>query len=336
MLTSTSFPPRPSVVETSLWHLYWQAAWGRNFFVDAELPARIRGRLLGAQRFPGRMLVDYLILPGEIHALVQISQGEDVRGVVRAVGNVVSRWVRRAEPIRSPVMAGPCRVHAIASSEEMCSEAWMMAWRPVFLKLCATPTHYPHGSLRIALGLTPSRGFDARTMLLAFATPIPEARERMRRRFSRRPSEGETLSWELRHGLAPARLEGSGYGAGAAVHDTAAALVAAADTAGLRGALHLLERWVAAKLDPKDPPALDDSSRQAARGRALVACLAVRHRLCSAAEVARHFSRARATLSEQMTASRARAADRQIVGAPVDRIIAEAVALARDRKTAVR
>ena len=47
--------------------------------------------------------------------------------------------------------------------------------------------------------------------------------------------------------------------------------------------------------------------------RALVACLALDHVLCSAASVARHFGKAKATLSEQMTEPRRRPADQAIL-----------------------
>ncbi|EGJ11065.1 hypothetical protein [Rubrivivax benzoatilyticus] len=67
----------------------------------------------------------------------------------------------------------------------------------------------------------------------------------------------------------------------------------------------------------------------AARGRALVACLAMQHQLCSAASVARYFHRAKSTLSEQMTACRARALDRTILQTPAQRIVDEAAALTR-------
>lgn len=58
-----------------------------------------------------------------------------------------------------------------------------------------------------------------------------------------------------------------------------------------------------------------------ARARALVAGLAVRSGLCPAASVARHFSRARATLCEQMAASRQREEDRQLLGTPIQLIL---------------
>jgi len=65
-----------------------------------------------------------------------------------------------------------------------------------------------------------------------------------------------------------------------------------------------------------------------------VACLVVDCRLCSAASVARHFRRAKATLSEQMAACRRRPADQAILRVPMQRIIEEASALqARARAT---
>ena len=77
------------------------------------------------------------------------------------------------------------------------------------------------------------------------------------------------------------------------------------------GALALLTGWVAAKIQTTIVLDLHaGSSDMDARGRALVACLAVAHRLCSAASVARYFRRTKSTLSEQMAACRARSADR--------------------------
>ena len=65
----------------------------------------------------------------------------------------------------------------------------------------------------------------------------------------------------------------------------------------------------------------------AAKVGALVAGLAVNHRLCSAASVARHFHRAKATLSEQMTACRSRPADQLILATPLRRILDESASL---------
>lgn len=68
--------------------------------------------------------------------------------------------------------------------------------------------------------------------------------------------------------------------------------------------LALLSIWSAAKLRLESPLALHEApTAAAARGRALVACLAVDHRVCSAASVARYLHRAKATLSEQIVAS---------------------------------
>ena len=97
--------------------------------------------------------------------------------------------------------------------------------------------------------------------------------------------------------------------------------------------LKLLEAWVLTKLGlhgQVDLHAARDGI--GARGRALVACLAMDHGLCSAASVARHFHRAKATLSEQMSACRARPADQQLLRTPVLRLIEEAVALPLRRK----
>ena len=113
----------------------------------------------------------------------------------------------------------------------------------------------------------------------------------------------------------------------------AAGLVAAAGPEGIDGALRLLEAWVVAKIGAQAAVDLH-GSRDAvgARGRGLVACLAVTHGLCPAASVARHFRRAKATLSEQMTACRAHPQDRQILDTPAQRIVDEAVALVSTRR----
>lgn len=105
-----------------------------------------------------------------------------------------------------------------------------------------------------------------------------------------------------------------------AVDAAAASLIAAGGSYGIDGALELLGDWVGAKIHPSAHVELKTGSRAlAARARALVACLAVDHRLCAAASVARHFHRAKATLTtlcEQMSACRSRAADQLILAAP--------------------
>src|SRR5688572_27730672 len=49
------------------WHICWQAALGRDLLVDAAMADRIRWRLIQAHDKPGRALVDYLLVPSEIH-----------------------------------------------------------------------------------------------------------------------------------------------------------------------------------------------------------------------------------------------------------------------------
>jgi hypothetical protein len=314
---------------TGTWSLCWQAAVGRNFFVDPTLIARIRGRLIGAHQRSGRVLVDFVLLPTEIHAVAQIQTDDSVGGVARAFGNVLSRWVREVQPVRSPVLAGPFHAHPIESIDALRSEFRMLAWRPVLQKLCTTPTHHPHGALRIALGLTPSKGFDARPMLQPFGDSVPLARAALKRWVSGRPTEQEWREWELTRGLELATgSAGLHPFLAKTVDGSAAALIAAGGSYGVEGALELLERWVSARIHPTGPLDLRTSADPlAARGRALVAGLAVAHGLCSGAAVARHFLRAKATLSEQLSACRARPSDRLLLATPLRRILEESAAL---------
>jgi hypothetical protein len=321
-----------------LWHLCWQAAVGRDFFVHPSLPGRIRERLIQAHNCRGRVLVDYVLLPTEIHVLAQLQPDEAAGDVARAIGNVVSRWVRQAQPVRSPVLAGPHLAHRLASVAELRTDIRMLAWRPVYLGVCHTPSHHPHGALRIALGLTPVQGFDSRWLLCLFGDTVPQARETLRGWVSRRPSEQAWREWELTRGLSLAMgSAGPQPHMAREVRSAGAAALVAAGCDGIDGALGLLELWVALKIGL--PAAADlraGGDGASARGRALVACLAVRHQLCSAASVARYFGRAKATLSEQMTACKARTSDRPIIATPVRRIVDEAHALASDRVKASR
>ncbi len=329
MRSAIASPNQNPDAASTTWALCWQAAVGREFFVHPSLHQRIRARLIGAHRRSGRVLVDYVLLPTEIHAVSQIRIGDSVGGVARAFGNVLSRWVREVQPVRSPVLAGRYRAEPIPSVEGMCNEVRMLAWRAVFLGLCSTPTHYPHGALRIALGLTPAKGFDARPLLRSFGESIPQSRDSLRRWIARRPCEQEWRAWELTKGLALATGSvGPRATMARPVGGSAALLVAAGGTYGIDGALELLETWVAAKIHPASVLNLHCAScATSARGRALVACLAVTHRLCTAASVARYFSCAKATLSEQMAACRSRASERHIMETPISRILEESAAL---------
>lgn len=323
---------------SEMWALCWQAAVGREFLLQPSLVARIRSRLIGAHQRSGRELVDFVLLPTEIHVAVHIGAEDSSGGVARAFGNVLSRWVREAHPVRSPVLAGPYQALQILTVEELRAETRMLAWRPVFLGLCLTPSHYPHGALRVALGLTPAKGFDSRPLLRNFGDTVPQARAALRRWIARRPSEQEWHAWELTRRL---KLATGSVGPqptmAKAVGSAAAALIAAGSTHDVDGALRLLEVWAVAKIQPSNGLNLHEGrSAVAARGRALVACLAVAHRLCSAASVARHFNRAKATLSEQMTACQARSTDRAILATPLQRIVGESQALLAARSNAHR
>ena len=314
----------------AIWHVCWQAAVGRAPFIEPPLDVRIRARLLDAHRRPDRMLVAYLLLPTEIHVVAGLAPGEDAGDLARGVGNIVARWVRETHAVRSPVFGGPYRAQRILSADAVRSELRLLAWRPVFQGLCSTPSHYRHGAFRVALGLTPADGHDARPLLSLFGDAVQPARAGLRAMLARRPPTGECRQWELARGLALATgTVGPGPVMAREVRGAAAALVAAAGPDGIDGALRLLEVWVKAKLGlpvQVDLRAATDSA--GARGRALVACLAVDHQLCSAASVARHFGRAKATLSEQMKACRVRAAVQQVLRTPVNRIVEEALALA--------
>ena len=305
---------------------------GRTFFGDPALHAKVRERLIRAHAVPGRVLLDYVLLPTEIHVLAQLPPGQVAGDLARAVGNVVSRWVGQTQPMRSPVLAGPYLAHRVSSMAELRGDVRMLAWRPVCTGACNTPSHYAHGALRIALGLSPGRGFDSRGLLQMFGDTVPQARAALRRWVSGRPDEQAWREWELLRGL---RLAMGSVGPQPQMArpmrgaSGAAALVAAGGD-GIDGALRLLETWVALKLGLRDAADLHDGTGSIrAHGRALVACLAVSQRLCPAASVARHFGRAKATLSEQMAACRARSGDEAILATPARRIVDEGTACLR-------
>jgi hypothetical protein len=324
------FPDQEIPPDSTLWHLCWQAAVGRNFLAHPSLPMRIRYRLIDAHEDHDRLLLDFLLLPTEIHVVSALAPGDSPGRLARAVGNVVARWVRDFQPVRSPVLAGPHRATRIKSVPELREQVRMLAWRPVHLKLCRTPTHHSHGSVRVALGHNVAHGFNAWPLLSLFADTVQTARKALRRWLASRPSGEAVRYWELTRGLA---LASGSVGPQPVMArelraEGAAALAAAAGPAGIDGALRLLETWVAARLDAKGTLDLQaHGGPLASRGRALVACLSVDHGLCSAASVARHFCRAKATLSERMSACRRSTADQAILRLPITRIIEEGTAL---------
>lgn len=314
------------------WHIVWQAVEGRELAANAALVERIRRRLLDAHRLPGRALLHYLVTPGELHLLSRLPAGTSPGDLARAIGNIVARWVRQAQGVPGIVFAGRFRACAIESDEAARNEFRMLAWRPVALGLCRAPTHHANSSLRATLGLKRAMGFDALAPLRLFGDSVPEARAALRDRIARRPSAIELRQWELTRGMALAPGDAGTFSpVTRRVRGLAAALVAASQPPGIDGALGLLERWVLLKLGCRDVPGLGPRHSPAgARGRALVASLAVQLDLCSAASVARHFGRAKATLSERMAASRHAPEDQAILGMPLGRVVAEAIGL-RDR-----
>lgn len=318
--------PSATIAPTSRWHLHWQAALGRSFLVDPTLAPRIRDRLIVAHARRGRVLVDYAILPTEIHLIAQIEDGDSPGEVAGSIGNAVSRWVQEAQQVRSPVMGGPFRRFRLESDDDVRREIRMLAWRPVVLRLCRGPTFHAHNALRIALGMRRSDGFDSRPLLRLFGDKPIDARPALTQWISRRPSEQDWRSWELARGLALAPSLGGPRPTGFRAVKTqgAAALVAMAGEGGVEAALCLLTHWASTKVATHGPVDLHGGQdAQAVRGRSLVARVAAEHDLCSSAFVARYFKRAKATLSEQMAASRSREADTLLVNTPMERILEE-------------
>lgn len=323
---STPTPSPPAA-----WHIVWQAAAGRDLLVDPALADRIRLRLLAAHRRPGCALLHYLLTPSEIHLLSSLPPDTSPGDVARGIGNVVARWVRQSQGMPGMVFAGRYRAYAIESDEALRGEFRMLAWRPVALGLCRAPTHHATSALRTVLGLRRAMGFDAMTPLRLFGDSVIDSRIALRGRIARRPGPVEIQQWELTRGIALARgAVGTFAPMSRSVRGMAAALVAASQPPTVDGALTLLERWVLVKLDLRGAPVLATlASRAGARGRALVASLAVRLDLCSAASVARHFNRAKATLSERMAACRIEPENRAILDMALARIVEEAIELGR-------
>lgn len=305
------------------WHLCWQAAMGRNFVADPLLAARVRNRLFEIHQAPGRILLDYLLTPSEIHVLSVLSAHDSPRMVNKSFASVVSRWVMQCQGTLGPVFAAAYREHRIETVAQARAEIRMLAWRTVALGLCRRPTYYRLSALRFALGVSRTDGFDARHMLKLFDPGVLNARRRLRRLIAHRPSKEEIKEWELTRRLSLAiGTVGPGARMAQEIGAPVARLVAAAQPAGVDGALGLLVAWVTNRL--QEPP---PKPYEPAQLRALVAGVAVKLELCPAACVARYFGRARATLCEQMAASRRRSRDMQILDTPVATIVAETLAL---------
>ncbi len=316
-------------LRSCVWHLHWQAAVGQSFLPTGGMADRIKERLVSAHLKRQRVLVDFLILPTEIHLIARLVEGDAPGDVAGAIGNFVSRWVREVRRTRSHVMGGPFRAFALESDEAVRQEVRMLAWRPVVLGLSRGPTFYAHGALRVALGLRRRDGFDARPVLRYFGQDTTDARAALARWVSGRPREVAWQAWELSRGLvlAPTHEVPEPVGFREVKTEGAALLVAAAGSGGVQAALGLLVDWVGWQLGAISRLELGSRDARAVRWRALVARLAVQHRLCSSAFVARYFHRAKATLSEQVAASRLRAEDAEIVATPVAKILGQLAAL---------
>lgn len=332
-----SFSAMNGRANSTAWHIHWQAASGRDFLAGPDLHQRIRQRLFSAHTRPGAVLLTFNILPTEIHLLSLLSAECSPRTLARSIGHVLGRWMREAHTLDNPVLARAYRVIELPPTADLQHEVCMLAWRPIRLGLCKTPSHDSHSPLRIALGMTPADGFDARPLLRCFGATLVESRASLRRRLRQRPSEAMWRVWELTRGLL--RAEGSlgpHSAVSRSVDGAAAALVAAAGPGGIRAALLLLETWVSSRLDATGALRLDQRRHPlSARGRAIVACLATGYRLCPAAVVARHFGFAKATLSEQMSAARRRPDDRGLVTASVEQVLAD-LTLIQSRRPTVR
>lgn len=303
---------------------------GRDLLAHQALIDRIRDRLLDAHRLKGRVLLHYLLMPTEIHVLSRLPAGDSPQALARVVASIVARWVREIQAMKGPVFAARYRAFEVRSDDELKQQLRMLAWRPVAAGLCGRPLYYTLSSLRPAVGLGRGKGYEARELLRTFAEAVREARASMLALIRRKPSDAELREWELNHGLALATgTVGPSFRMAREVDGTAATLVAAVGTQGIDGALRLLERWVASRLELPDGDNLSSMAGAAgARARALVAGLAVQAKLCSAASVARYFKRAKSTLSEQMAACRLREEDRRLLATPMEVILEEAARLA--------
>lgn len=309
-----------------VWHICWQAAKGRDLLANPSLVDMIRSRLLAAHAPRGRQLLHYLLMPSEIHVLSRLAVGESPELIAREVASLVSRWVREVDKTRGPVFAARYHAHAIEAPTELKLEVRMLAWRPVAMGLCARPTNYLDSSLRATLGLSARLGFEPKALHTCFDSAVAEARKAICKVVRGRPSKLQLKEWELNHGLALA--VGSPCltsGVAREVAGETATLVAAGGPEGIDGAINLLERWVARQLRLAPNRCLSTlPGPVGVRARALVAGLAVQSKLCSAAAMARRYRRAKATLCEQLAASRARAEDRLLLETPISTILREA------------
>lgn len=318
---------------SKVWHIYWQAVVGRDLIGDAALARQIRARLLGAHLAQGRELLYYLVLPREMHVLSVLPNGDSAGSLGNGLSNMIAKRVRQTDGTPGAVFRERYQAQRIGDVQVLHDEVRMLAWRPVCLTLSAVPSNYAFSALRAILGLSLAEGLHVTALLEHLGGTVPLGRVALRRALAVQPSDLERLQWELNKGLVSARGTVGATGAIARhVKGAAAALVAASASKSIDGALELLELWVTTKIAlPLSPPLAEQRGFLASRGRALVASLAMRIGLCPASYAARYFRRAKATLSEQMSAIRKKPADSSILSTPADRIVREAIELATER-----
>lgn len=321
------FIDRRSATSDRAWSLGWKAAPGRDFLAHERMAEKIKDRLIEAHRQPGRQLLFYVVMPAEIHVVARIVGRESVVSIVRSCGHILSRWVREVHVLPGPAFASKCRAAPLESPQLLCREIQMLAWRPVRLGLSPRPLLYPHTALR-GLGHDKVRqGIEATSLLNLLGDAADEPRRTLDELLRTRPADEAWRAWELSRGLAQPTAQQDYVSSTAMprlVDAEAATLIAAGGGYGVEGALAVLDAWVCAKIDPAGRLNVATGALgQRVRARALVACLAVEHRLCSAVFVARHYGCTKGTLSVQMARCRTRPQDRKLIDTPLERILSD-------------
>ncbi len=323
-------------IRPPVWHVYWQAAPGRHLMCHAGLIDRIRRRLVAAHDRQGRELLFYLQLPQELHLVSALQHEDTPRMLAAGTSNVMAKWVRQADGRDGPVFNSRCQVQRVAGAQALRQEIRMLAWRPVRAGLQCAPTNYVHSALKGILGLSLPGSLVPTALMGWLGESVSDERAALRRLLAARPSDVEWLQWELTKGLAPVGGERrAAVTPSRQLSGAAAALVAASADQSIDGAIRLLSRWVEVTLEvPVDSGGSSARKREGARARALVAELAVKLSLGSVASLARHFGRAKATLGEQMVASRLSPTHQALLSMPIEAVVQQVLQSGRDMDTA--
>lgn len=313
------------------WTLSWQAAPSRDFLAHESMVRKILNRLVDAHSQSGRQLLYFVLLPAEIHVIARVECRDSIASIVRSCSHILSRWVRAVNPRQGPAFAAKCRATPIESMPALRREVLMLAWRPVRLGISKKPMHYPYSALHGAELGEPGLRFDVGPLLSSYGGSADAAQACLEAALRVRPTDEAWRLWELQRGLEQPTANQSFVSATTMprlVDSGAAALIAAGGGYGVEAALSLLEAWVCAKIDPAGRMNAPEGARGLrVRARALVACLAVDHGLCSAVFVARHHGCTKGTISVQMARCRQRPQDRKLLNAPLDRILQDVVVL---------